>query len=117
MIRFINLTGQIFIDDDEPHFAWFDTITSRFMTFDDSQDWNTWKEFEQDLRAYLVEHRSSTYILGESVEDDNFYFQREIRIISRFRRLYPPTVLFMEGYVEPEEFKNHPTNSGPSLKE
>ncbi len=117
MIRFINLTGQIFIDDPEVHFAWYDTILSEFMEFDGSQDWNTWKEFEQDLRAYLVEHRSSLYVLGESIEDDRFYIQREKKIITRFKRLYPPTVLFMEGYKEPDEFKNHPTNSDPSSKE
>ena len=93
MIRFINLTGQILIDDPEIHFAWFDTVTDEFITFCGCQDWNTWKEFKQDLML----HHSK---LGT----------KDIqKIISRFQRLYPPTVLFMEGYKEPEEFKNHPT--------
>ncbi|KKM78785.1 hypothetical protein LCGC14_1356410 [marine sediment metagenome] len=113
MIRFINLTGQILIDDPEVYFAWFDTIVSQFMSFNDSQYWNTWKEFEQDLRIYLKEKRSTLYVS----EDNEWYKHREDKIIARFKRLYPPTVLFMEGYKEPEELKNHPTNSDPSSKE
>ena len=101
MIRFINLTGQILIDDPEVNFAWFDTITDEFMVFCGCQDWNTWKGFEQDL----VLHYSR---LGT----------KDIqKIISRFRRLYPPTVLFMEGHREPEEFKTSQTNQDPSSKE
>ena len=113
MIRFINLTGQIFIDDPEVHFAWFDTITNEFMSFNHSQDWHTWKEFEEDLITYLKEHRSK----GSPPIDNEFHEKRRSQIISRFKCLYPPTVLFMEGYKEPEESKTHPTNSVPSSKE
>ncbi len=113
MIRFINLTGQIFIDDPEVNFAWYDTVTSEFMEFNSSQDWNTWKEFEQDLTIYLKEKRSTLYVS----EDNEWYKQREDKVVSRFKQLYPPTVLFMEGYKEPEEFKTSQTNSDPSSKE
>ena len=102
MIRFINLTGQIFIDDPEVHFAWYDTIISQFMVFDYSQDWHTWKEFEQDLKVHYRK-----YYAGKGISEE----------ITRFRNLYPPTVLFMEGYKEPEELKNYPTKTSPSSKE
>ena len=85
MIRFINLTGQIFLDDPIVHFAWFNTITSVFMEFNYSQDWHTWKEFEQDLTLHYPGVKK---------------FTEKSEAISRFRRLYPPTVLFMEGYAE-----------------
>ena len=97
MIRFINLTGQIFIDDPEVHFAWYDTIISQFMEFDDSQDWHTWEEFKTDLLHHCHNHKMSLEVTA--------------RCLLRFERLYPPTVLFMEGYKEPEEFKNYPTTT------
>jgi len=102
MIRFINLTGQILIDDPEVYFAWFDTIVSRFMEFNDSQYWNTWKEFEQDLTLHYRK-----YYAGRGIPE----------ITTRFRNLYPPTVLFMEGYIEPGTFKTSQTNQDPSSKE
>jgi hypothetical protein len=71
MIRFINLTGQIFIDDPEPHFAWFDTITSEFKIFNGSQEWNSWEAFEQDLLVYLKQYPG---------------YQKELT--ERFQRLY-----------------------------
>ena len=48
MIRFINLTGQIFIDDDDPYFAWYDTVIDEFMTFSDCQVWDSWGDFVKD---------------------------------------------------------------------
>lgn len=54
MIRFIDLTGQIFIDDNEPHFAWFTTITDEFLEFNGSCEWNTWKECEEDMRIMCI---------------------------------------------------------------
>ena len=88
MIRFINLTGQIFIDD-EPHFAWFDTITDEFMEFNDSQDWHTWDEFVDDLTEYLKRAYVSKKVATE--------------ILERFQRLY--------------QFKTSPTDSDPLSKE
>ncbi len=52
MIRFINLTGQILIDDTEPHFAWYDTIHSKFLEFNEGQDWHNWSDFHEDLLAH-----------------------------------------------------------------
>ncbi|KKM63787.1 hypothetical protein LCGC14_1507960 [marine sediment metagenome] len=97
MIRFINLTGQILIDDPEVNFAWFDTIISQFKTFNDSQEWHSWNDFVDDLTEYLKRSHAS--------QDES------VIVLERFKRLYPPTVLFMEGYKEPEEPKNHPTTT------
>ena len=99
MIRFINLTGQIFIDDPQVHFAWFDTIPDEFMTFNGNQDWHTWNDFVDDLTIYLKEKRSALYIKA----DNEWYDQRESNVLQRFRKLF--------------QFKNHPTNSVPSSKE
>ena len=49
MIRFIDLTGQIFLDDDR-YFAWFDTVTDTFVNVNGSQFWDNWAEFEHDFR-------------------------------------------------------------------
>ena len=103
MIRFINLTGQIFIDDPEVNFAWYDTVISQFMEFNSSQDWNTWKEFKEDLLQHCHDHSMSPDVAA--------------RCLLRFRNLYPPTVLFMEGYKEPSPIKTFQTNSDPSSKE
>jgi len=89
MIRFINLTGQIFIDDNEPHFAWFDSVIDVFMEFNQSQEWHTWEEFKVDMLQHCHDHNMSS-----EVADRN---------LSRFKRLF--------------QFKNHPTNSFPSSKE
>ena len=89
MIRFINLTGQIFIDDPELHFAWFDTIIDQFMRFNCSQEWNTWEEFKGDLLQHCHDHNMSPEVTA--------------RCLLRFEKLF--------------QFKNHPTNSSPSSKE
>ena len=86
MIRFINLTGQIFIDDDEPHFAWYDTVTNEFMKFNNSQDWHSWKDFVDDLAMYLREKRSTLSIKA----DNEWYDQREGNVVQRFKKLYQP---------------------------
>ena len=106
MIRFINLTGQILIDESdpnwlrsqpEPHFAWFDTVKNEFMIFNGKQEWNFWEAFEQDLRIYLSTHRSSLHIPEVIQNDDEFYEERENGIVSQFKRLY--------------QFKNYPTTT------
>jgi len=101
MIRFINLTGQIYVvppDDSDPHFAWFDTITDGFMEFNDSQEWHTWNDFVDDLTIYLKEHHKNSPPV-----DNVFHEKRKDEILSRFRKLY--------------QFKTHPTNSSPSSEE
>lgn len=45
MIRFINLTGQITLDDNDFYFAWYNTINSKFMSFDDQQIFCCWASF------------------------------------------------------------------------
>ena len=89
MIRFINLTGQILIDDDEPHFAWFDTITDEFMGFNGSQDWHTWDEFKED---FLTDSKVLQYPLCNIYEE-----------LKRFKRLF--------------QFKTSPTDSDQASKE
>ena len=65
MIRFINLTGQILIDDDELHFAWFDTITDEFMQFSGSQAWHSWEDFKRD---YIDSYGGETTFSLEGLE-------------------------------------------------
>jgi len=103
MIRFINLTSQILIDDDELHFAWFDTVIDEFMTFNSSQEWHTWNEFVDDLTIYLKEHRAK----GSPPIDDKFHEKRNAEILERFRRLYQFD----------KAVRSRPTNSDPSSKE
>ncbi len=47
MLRFIDLTGQVFLDDTFC-FAWFCTVTDTFLTLDGTQMWMDWQEFEED---------------------------------------------------------------------
>lgn len=47
MIRFINLKGQIFLEETFV-FAWYDTITDTFQTFNGSQTWDSWDDFVFD---------------------------------------------------------------------
>jgi len=68
MIRFIDLTDQIC--DGEREFAWFDTITDRFLEFSTFQTWDNWKDFASD---YLDDI------------DENPSFEE----LERFRTLYP----------------------------
>jgi len=46
MIRFIDLGDQIL--EGEPQFAWFDTITDRFIELGGTQTWSSWEEFKED---------------------------------------------------------------------
>jgi len=46
VLRFINLTGQITEGDFE--FAWYDTVTDRFLEFCGSQTWDSWDDFVSD---------------------------------------------------------------------
>ena len=81
MIRFINLTSRILIDDEEPHFAWYDTILSNFMSFSGCQAWHTWSDFLDDLNTYLDKTRSS-------LADDKWHEERKEEITSRFAGLF-----------------------------
>ncbi|HCM34119.1 hypothetical protein [Chryseobacterium sp.] len=48
MIRFIDLTGQIYQDDEEKSFAFFDTVRDQFCEFSGCQRWDTVGEFKDD---------------------------------------------------------------------
>ena len=53
MMRFIDLRGQYFLDDDEPKekqtkiFAYLDTITDQFLIYDGNSIWHSFKDFEE----------------------------------------------------------------------
>ena len=89
MIRFINLTGQILIDDDEPHFAWFDTVRNEFIEFNQAQEWHTWGEFSVDLLKDRKVLTHSYYDIQETLK--------------RFGKLY-----------RGNNPKTHPTKTSPS---
>lgn len=48
MIRFIDLTGQIYLDDEEKSFAFFDTVRDKFCEFSGCQHWDSIDEFKDD---------------------------------------------------------------------
>ncbi|KKL25929.1 hypothetical protein LCGC14_2400380 [marine sediment metagenome] len=83
MIRFINLTGQIFIDDPEPHFAWFTTITDEFLEFNGSYEWNTWEECKEDVRAHCLKNNMGS-------DDTNKYIERLKRLHQGNKELLQP---------------------------
>ncbi len=49
MIRFIDLTGQIYLDEDEESpikvFAFFDTVTDKFLSFSGFEKWESIERF------------------------------------------------------------------------
>lgn len=52
MIRFIDLGKQIGGEDEEwlREFAFFNTVSCRFIEYDGSQTWNCWTDFERDWK-------------------------------------------------------------------
>ena len=50
MIRFIDLGDQITLDGTK-EFAWFDTITERFIEFNGTHVWDSWEYFESDAEG------------------------------------------------------------------
>lgn len=51
MKRFIDLSGQLTLEEDDRYFAWFDTGTDRFETHGGNQTWENWREFESDYEG------------------------------------------------------------------
>ena len=47
MLRFIDLGEQV--TEDELEFAWFDTVTTTFLSIRGMQVWDSWKDFIDDL--------------------------------------------------------------------
>lgn len=54
MIRFIDLGNQITADEGDKDFAWYDTITDRFLMYNGAQTWDCWEDFESDYLATLA---------------------------------------------------------------
>lgn len=48
MKRFIDLTGQIDLDDERRSFAWYDTINCQFELHGTSETWDSWEDFAED---------------------------------------------------------------------
>jgi|GEM_PF-2334607 len=55
MIRFIDLTGQIYLDDNEGSFAFYDTVRDKFYEFSGCQLWDTIDEFKNDYTGDQIE--------------------------------------------------------------
>lgn len=55
MIRFIDLTNQIYPADPTHIFAWYDTVRSEFLGFMGFQVWDSWKEFSDDFALSGIE--------------------------------------------------------------
>jgi hypothetical protein len=72
VIRYIDLSEQL---EEEFCFAWFDTMTWRFQEYNNIHVWESFKEFESDLLAYLRSGRAP-----EKMQDE---------MLGRFRALYP----------------------------
>jgi len=56
MIRFIDLGTQICHPDDDdpiPEFAFYDTVTDRFLEIEGTQTWASWNDFEDDYDEYV----------------------------------------------------------------
>ena len=49
MIRFIDLRGQVFLDDTTPHFAFFDTIPDQFVEIAGAQEWFSIEDLQTDM--------------------------------------------------------------------
>jgi hypothetical protein len=50
MIKFISLGSQIYPNDPESSsFAFYDTLTDRFLTYGGVQAWDSWEEFVDDF--------------------------------------------------------------------
>ena len=58
MIRFIDLRHHL--DDISAQFAWWDTITDKFLEYDGNMAWWCWNNFEHD---YHIAKREQDYDL------------------------------------------------------
>lgn len=67
MIRFIDLTGRIYLDDEEKAFAFFDTTTDKFCEFSGNQYWDKLEDFKEDYTGNEID---------------------------RFLRLMPPSIVY-----------------------
>ena len=56
MLRFINLKGQL--TEGNSDFAWYDTVTDKFLEFNGIQVWDRWEEFLADFAVDCNFHSS-----------------------------------------------------------
>jgi len=77
MIRFVDLTGQILLDDDEPQFAFFNTIPDMFVEVDGVQNWHSWTEFQSDVM-------NAKQTRGFDVSPEN-----RVAVLDRFKAVVP----------------------------
>jgi hypothetical protein len=51
MIRYVNIPAEAEVIPGSPAFAFFDTVTDRFVELAGSQVWANWHDFAQDFEA------------------------------------------------------------------
>jgi hypothetical protein len=60
VIRFIDMGKQIWMNDEDPdctkYFAFWDTVTNRFLEFAEEQAWPSWNDFEEALKDHFGEN-------------------------------------------------------------
>lgn len=105
MKRFIDLTGQLTLEDHDRAFAWFDTVTDRFETHGDLQTWETWSEFERDYEGSDLERYrrlALPWVYGETaVTVDQAYCIRCSE--AKGHTVYHETGLVLDGKTCPME--------------
>ena len=72
MIRFIEIGNQIVYGGSITHFAWWDTVTDSFMTFNGEQAFETWEDFEASLKhdEYAYDLNQFKYLFTRRLFDD-----------------------------------------------
>ena len=74
MIRFVDMSDALELED-RSAFAWFDTVTDTFLSFDTVEVWHDWSDFVADW------------------EQD----PRHDRPIERFKALFPKGWMYARG--------------------
>lgn len=72
MIKFINLGSQIYPNDPEScSFAFYDTLTDRFLTYGGVQAWDSWEDFVDDFEERAgVQWEELLRITPETIRQD-----------------------------------------------
>ena len=72
MIKFINLGSQIYPNDPEIRsFAFYETLTDRFLTYGGVQAWDSWEDFVDDFEERAgVDLAELTSITPEEIRQD-----------------------------------------------
>jgi hypothetical protein len=64
MIRFVDIGHQIIFDPESPrHFAFFDTVTDKFLTFAGEQVFDSWRDFEESFHLSVKEKETKKEII------------------------------------------------------